>query len=470
MDARRLNLPVSKCYNFFITIKEAIQVKPRSFYSVTALALALLLMAALLCGCASGSKTAAKTPAASPEQSNSADAAAEADNSSSAEATSPMDAAAEADDSSRIEFHENETAVIFQNEDGLYSAVFSLTGDYPGLDMAITAALMEMAEENLASVIGTSGDEITSVFFENGEILDSSSVPSSWQNYEEDLRGQYAGELDLISQFFGKGNYFTKTYAAGAGFASSVSGAGFEPFVAYSENDITVTFTALEVDPVWGPEISVMIENNTDQNITVQAKNTSVNGAMIETIFSCDVAAGKKANDSISFYSEDLELAGITEIYEIELSLLFFNSETWADIDLSDPILIYTDAGPNTQTFDDSGSVAYDVDGVRIVVKGLIMDGSYHGADVLLYIENNTDQNLTVQARDVSVNGIMLDPIFSSDVYGGKVAFDMLTFLKTDLEDNAIDDIESIELRFEIFDAQTWNDVAESDLITITFE
>ena len=117
-----------------------------------------------------------------------------------------------------------------------------------------------------------------------------------------------------------------------------------------------------------------------------------------------------------------------------------------------------------------SGSVAYDADGVRIIVKGLIMDGSYHGADVLLYIENNTDQNLTVQARDVSVNGIMVDPIFSSDVYSGKVAFDVLTFLKTDLEDNAIDDIESIELRFEIFDAETWNDVAESDLITITFE
>ena len=213
-----------------------------------------------------------------------------------------------------------------------------------------------------------------------------------------------------------------------------------------------------------------MIENNTDQNITVQAKNTSVNGAMIETIFSCDVAAGKQATDSISFYSEDLEVAGITEIYEIELSLLFFNADTWADIDLSDPILVYTGAGPNAQTFDDSGTVAYDVDGVRIVVKGLIMDGSYHGADVLLYIENNTDQNLTVQARDVSVNGIMLDPIFSSDIYSGKVAFDMLTFLKTDLEDNAIDDIESIELRFEIFDAETWNDVAESDLITITFE
>ena len=103
--------------------------KPRSFYSVTALALTLLLMAALLCGCASASGIAAKTPAASPEQSNSVDAAAEADNSPSVDASSPMDAAAEADDSSRIEFHENETAVIFQDENGLYSAVFSLTGE-----------------------------------------------------------------------------------------------------------------------------------------------------------------------------------------------------------------------------------------------------------------------------------------------------------------------------------------------------
>ena len=119
--------------------------------------------------------------------------------------------------------------------------------------------------------------------------------------------------------------------------------------------------------------------------------------------------------------------------------------------------------------FDDSGDVAYDENGIKIVIKGLSEDDSIFGPGVIVYIENNSDDNVTVQARDVSINGFMIDPLFSSDIVAKKHAVDAITFMSSDLEDNAITQIESIELAFHIFETESWDTIADSDTLSITF-
>ena len=47
---------------------------------------------------------------------------------------------------------------------------------------------------------------------------------------------------------------------------------------------------------------------------------------MIDTMFSCDVAPGKKANDGITFYSSELKRAGIETIKEIQFQLHIFDA------------------------------------------------------------------------------------------------------------------------------------------------
>lgn len=243
-----------------------------------------------------------------------------------------------------------------------------------------------------------------------------------------------------------------------------------EPQVLFDSNSIKVTATSLDVDGFFGADINVTIENNSAKNVTVQANACSVNGVMVETIFSSDVATGKKANDSITLSSVDLKAANITTIKDIEFILHIYDSDSYDTIVDSNTIKITTSADSNyVQTYDDSGFLAYEDSMVKIVVKKLNSSESFWGSDVYLYIENKSDKSITVQATDVSINGFMVDPAFSCEVNTGKRAFDTITFFESDLEKNGITDITEIELKFHIFETESGNDIKDTESIIIKF-
>lgn len=238
----------------------------------------------------------------------------------------------------------------------------------------------------------------------------------------------------------------------------------------YDANDVKVTVTGLG-DSVWGPELKVLIENNGSQNVTVQSRNCNINDIMMEPMFSCDVAAGKKANDTITFVEEQLKNAGIEVIKDVELMIHLFDTDSWEDIDTSDMITITTTADPSyEQSYDTSGFQAVDRDGIKVIVKKLDSDDSFWGADVYLYIENNTERDIIVQSRDVSIDGFMVEPAFSCEVLAGKKAFSTLTFFEDDLEANNITDIQNLEVAFYVLDADSFDEVFITEPITINFE
>lgn len=244
-----------------------------------------------------------------------------------------------------------------------------------------------------------------------------------------------------------------------------------EEQVIYEGNDIVVTVKGFNKNSLLGPEVKVLIENNFAKNITVQTRKSSVNGLMTETVFSADVAAGKKVNDAITFMSSKLKAAGITTIKDIEFSLHIFDTESMDTIVDTDLIKLKTSVDESfVQKFDDSGFTAYDADGIKVVVKEMNSSESFWGSDIYLYIENNTDKDITVQARDVSVDGFMIDPMFSSDVVAGKKAFDTMTFMESDLKENDIKEINSLEFKLHIFDMDTWETIKDTDIIKVSFE
>jgi len=244
-----------------------------------------------------------------------------------------------------------------------------------------------------------------------------------------------------------------------------------EEQVILDRDGVVITLKSLSDDSIWGPSLDVLVENNSERSITVQIRNLAINGVMVESIFSCDVATGKKANDEITFMSTDLEIAGIETIRDIEFNFHVFDLETWDTIFDSEVVNITTSADPSfEQAYDDSGFVALDNDGIKVVVKKLDSDDSFWGADIYVYIENNGNSDVTIQLRDVSVNGFMIEPIFSCDILSGKKAFDTITFMESDLTDNDIENISELEFSFHIFDMDSWNTIYDSEIITVTFD
>lgn len=240
--------------------------------------------------------------------------------------------------------------------------------------------------------------------------------------------------------------------------------------VLVDESGVKITAKSLEPNGIFGPEIKLLIENNTDKDLTFQSRNASVNGYMVETMMSVDVASGKKANDTLTFMDTDLQACGIETIADTAFSFHIFTSDTWEDyLDTPQLQLETSAAKAYVYAYDSSGDTVFDGNGVKIVVKGLSEDNSIFGPGIIVYMENAGNNAVTVQARDVSINGFMVDAMFSVDILPGKHAVDAVTFLSSALEENGIEVIESIDLSFHIFDCVTWDTIVDTDIISMTF-
>ena len=240
--------------------------------------------------------------------------------------------------------------------------------------------------------------------------------------------------------------------------------------VIFDERGIKVTAKELNMKGTFGPELKLLIENDSGSDLTFQCRGASVNGYMVETMMSVDVANGKKANDSLTFSNSDIKLCGIDTIANLCFSLHIFDSNTWDTfIDTAEIELRTSNYEGYAFTYDDAGQVAYEGNGVKIVVKGVSSDSSWFGPSVLVFIQNDTDRMITVQARNVSVNGFMVEPIFSSDVAAGKVAIDDLTLMNSDIEANGIESIDEVELSFHVFYEDTWDDIVDTPSMVFSF-
>ena len=239
-----------------------------------------------------------------------------------------------------------------------------------------------------------------------------------------------------------------------------------EEQVLVDQDGVKITATGYEVDDIWGDSIKLLIENNTDQDITIGCNALIVNNYMISDLFATTVAAGKKSNEKLSLSTSGLKAAGIDAVGLVEVYFRVYDADTWKDIFETDCLSIKTSAYDTMDTsIDDSGAELYNQDGIRIVGKTVDED-SFWGTAILIYIENNSGKNVGISVDDLSINGFMMTPMFSTQVYDGKMAFKNIDILSSELKDNGIESIDEVELKFRIYDADTYSTITESDAIT----
>ncbi len=239
--------------------------------------------------------------------------------------------------------------------------------------------------------------------------------------------------------------------------------------VLVDENDVRITATGLTYGN-YSVELNLRFENNSDKDLrfysnTLSSSCNSVNGYMIEDGYlNCSVAAGKKANDSISIGYDTLRLYGIFEIADLEIGF-----------DISDDDYNHIYSGPRQITtsaasqHDDqkpcyeeaitseaaqnyfgyavpyfSDKVLYDQDGFAVVSSTIMKNDD--GEDMLLLeVKNTTEQSVEVTTSDIYLNGLgVYGSIWSSDTINpGKTA--IVDLALSDLLDNDFRDVYGVQ-------------------------
>jgi len=206
--------------------------------------------------------------------------------------------------------------------------------------------------------------------------------------------------------------------------------ATMEETVLVDENDVKITATGLKYT-AYEVKVSLAIENNSSQDLSFRSGTlgyncNSVNGYMVdEGYLNADIAAGKKANETVSFSAERLTLLGFSDIADIELGFSITDSK-YNDYLITGPRQLRTSIADSysyeTDTYRqamannvlgslgftidcDSEEVAYDQKGIRVVSQTLATNSGGEQA-LLVEVENTSSDMVYVSVGDVSMNGL----------------------------------------------------------------
>ena len=247
-----------------------------------------------------------------------------------------------------------------------------------------------------------------------------------------------------------------------------------EETVLLDSDDVKVTATALG-----DTYLKITVENNTDKDIYVQTADSSVcvNDYVMNSMCMASAAAGETVDNTIEFTKYDLEEIGIETITELEVALNVVDSTDWTSICSSDPVVIKTSAYSTAEApAAPEGEVLYDEGGIKLVMLGTTEyegDSFYFPTRVKFYIENNSENNITVDPLDLNVNGQLtqggISFGMSDSIPAGKRAVTELHFDADACKTNGITELKDVSFTFSVKDAKSWDGLAQSDTISLTF-
>lgn len=238
----------------------------------------------------------------------------------------------------------------------------------------------------------------------------------------------------------------------------------------YDDENLTVSVKGIDYAAVSGPQLQLNIENKSNKEIVAQSPYSIVNGYMITPELNGKIAAAKSADCSLTLPYFKLAISSINSIKKVEFAIRLVDAKSYNPIATTDLITVETSAKQDEEVeCDESGQVAYDKDDIKIIFKGVNTDRAYSdGAELMVYMYNGTDQKIAVRAKDVVVNGYTMTSAMNSTILPDKRAVDVVTFYKLDMEEHDIEDIDSIKVSFTIKDADNWETIDSTDMISVT--
>lgn len=235
--------------------------------------------------------------------------------------------------------------------------------------------------------------------------------------------------------------------------------------VVYDSGNIKIAVLSLQYGGVYGPALVLLIENASPTAICVQANEVVVNDYMLKSTMEASIASGQSSLEMLNLSGETLERSGIVDIQSIAFSLRVTDTDSWSHSITTERIHVQSSADPDAAHNQvDMGKVLVEREGVRIAIKKL------NGERVLACIENNTDTDLAIQAKDVKVNGMAVVYRYQEELLAGTKSIQELVLDAGDLMSQGINTIQSLELRLIVTRKSDEKPIFETESVLLKFD
>ena len=227
--------------------------------------------------------------------------------------------------------------------------------------------------------------------------------------------------------------------------------------VLYDEGGIRITSKGLGLDEYDELALGVLIENDTDKNITVDISKAAINTYVLDPIFYKDVEPHSKKLEVLEFYTSDINDIGLTNIGELDLYCSILDVDVYemiaepvVRIETSDYAVMDTPAPPE-------GFQLVNSDGVLILALGISDPDSYsQDQEMQFYCRNETDKDLTLVINDVVVNDVPFDKVSAYiEMPAGTKAYRSMFIWGDNLKENGLTQTDTIKFSISAYDSLT---------------
>lgn len=236
------------------------------------------------------------------------------------------------------------------------------------------------------------------------------------------------------------------------------------------DNDYcAITIKEVDPDDPIGFLMKAKLENkSSDKTYTFSINYASVNGVQVNPFLYADIAPGKTANEDIQILDSFLEENGIDTFTDIALNFSVYNGDDFTEDPVVDEVFhIYPYGEDKAEDFvrepKSTDETLIDNEYCTVILEGYDKDGSL-GYAVKLFMLNKTDEKINISSSEESINGVMMDALFSVNLPAGNCSFQNMTWFASELEDNDIKDVTDLEFTLTVNEAETWDSLAEETI------
>lgn len=246
----------------------------------------------------------------------------------------------------------------------------------------------------------------------------------------------------------------------------------FEQITVVDNDKCSIIITDAYSSTLWGYIVTASFENkSSDSTYMFSVDDAYVDGVQADPFWATEVTPGKTANSQIIF---DTVWPGydIDDYTDIEIFFHVYDTNDWDAPDVAyETVHVYPNGEENATEYVreslDTDIVLVDNEYVTATITESGTD-LYYGSDYgfTLFLENHSDAEVMFSIDGASINQIMSDPYWATDVAAGKSAFSSVCWY--DIEADGISsDISEIEFTFTAHNDDTWDDYAD-ELIVLT--